>query len=249
LSHFDFVLFFFFLNSSLFTGSNDMACTADLRPSLINQSESDLMIQEVSCDDESEYDEDKAFEEINRELCQFEEKPKPNLNDTEAVNLGDADNVRETKISIHIEPNVREELIKTLVEFKDVFAWSYDDMPGLRTKLVVHKLPTDPAYPPVKQKLRKFKTEMSVKIKEEVIKQLQAKVIRVTRYPEWLANVDFTQFFWSCLFLFTFYIPICNDGDGVPVPKKDGKIKVCVDTATSTKQVPRTIFHCPTSIS
>jgi hypothetical protein len=25
----------------------------------------------------------------------------------------------------------------------------------------------------------------------------------------------FTQFFWSCLFLFTFYIPICNDGDGI----------------------------------
>nr|YP_009382024.1 Atp8 [Utricularia reniformis]ART31786.1 Atp8 [Utricularia reniformis] len=24
-----------------------------------------------------------------------------------------------------------------------------------------------------------------------------------------------TQFFWSCLFLFTFYIAICNDGDGV----------------------------------
>nr|ULQ69743.1 ATP synthase subunit 8 [Mayaca fluviatilis] len=25
----------------------------------------------------------------------------------------------------------------------------------------------------------------------------------------------FSQFFWSCLFLFTFYIAICNDGDGV----------------------------------
>nr|AUD38839.1 ATPase subunit 8 [Theligonum cynocrambe] len=25
----------------------------------------------------------------------------------------------------------------------------------------------------------------------------------------------FTQFFWSCLFLFTFYIAICNDRDGV----------------------------------
>nr|QKE23456.1 ATPase subunit 8 [Clerodendrum yunnanense] len=25
----------------------------------------------------------------------------------------------------------------------------------------------------------------------------------------------FTQFFWSCLFFFTFYIAICNDGDGV----------------------------------
>ncbi|XP_047322510.1 putative ATP synthase protein YMF19 [Impatiens glandulifera] len=27
--------------------------------------------------------------------------------------------------------------------------------------------------------------------------------------------IYFTQFFWSCLFLFTFYIAICNDGDGV----------------------------------
>nr|UML39695.1 ATP synthase protein 8 [Genlisea tuberosa] len=25
----------------------------------------------------------------------------------------------------------------------------------------------------------------------------------------------FTQFFWSCLFLFSFYIAICNDGDSV----------------------------------
>ncbi|KAG5581109.1 hypothetical protein H5410_051736 [Solanum commersonii] len=25
----------------------------------------------------------------------------------------------------------------------------------------------------------------------------------------------FTQLLWSCLFLFTFYIPICNDGDGI----------------------------------
>lgn len=25
----------------------------------------------------------------------------------------------------------------------------------------------------------------------------------------------FTQFFWLCLFFFTFYIAICNDGDGV----------------------------------
>ena len=25
----------------------------------------------------------------------------------------------------------------------------------------------------------------------------------------------FTQFFWFCLFFFTFYIAICNDGDGI----------------------------------
>ncbi|XP_070013600.1 uncharacterized protein [Nicotiana sylvestris] len=75
-------------------------------------------------------------------------------------------------------------------------------MPSLSTDLVVHKLPTDPAFPPVKQKLQKFKTDISVKIKEEITKQLTTKVIRVTRYPTWLANV-------------------------VPVPKKDEVM--CVD--------------------
>ncbi|XP_070008059.1 uncharacterized protein [Nicotiana sylvestris] len=95
----------------------------------------------------------------------------------------DQDDVRETKISVHLEPQVKEEIIKTLFEYKDVFAWSYNDMPGLSTDMVVYKLPTDPAFPHVKQKLRKFKTDMSVKIKEEITKQLTAKVIRVTRYP------------------------------------------------------------------
>ncbi|XP_070029555.1 uncharacterized protein [Nicotiana sylvestris] len=121
-------------------------------------------------DNESEYDEDEAFEEISKELNHFEEKPKPNLNKTEAINLGDPDNVRETKISVYLEPQIREEIIKALLEYKDIFAWSYDDMPGLITDLVVYKLPVDPAFPPVKQKLRKLKTDMSVKIKEEVTK-------------------------------------------------------------------------------
>jgi len=36
-----------------------------------------------------------------------------------------------------------------------------------------------------------------------------------SRMPQLDKFTYFTQFFWSCLFLFTFYIPICNDGDGV----------------------------------
>ncbi|XP_070019324.1 uncharacterized protein [Nicotiana sylvestris] len=121
------------------------------------------------------YDEEAAFEEISKELKQFEEKPKPNLSKTKAINLGDQNDVRETKISVHLESQVKEEIIKILFEYKDVFAWSYDDISGLSTDLIVHKLPTDPAFPPVKQKLRKFTTDMSVKIKEEITKQLTAK--------------------------------------------------------------------------
>ncbi|XP_070034182.1 uncharacterized protein [Nicotiana tomentosiformis] len=86
----------------------------------------------------------------------------------------------------------------------DIFAWSYDDMTGLNTSIMAHKLPTNPMCPPVKQKLRKFKTDMSLKVKEEVTKQIKAKILRVDEYLAWLANI-------------------------VLVSKKDGKVKVCVD--------------------
>ncbi|XP_070036982.1 uncharacterized protein [Nicotiana tomentosiformis] len=86
---------------------------------------------------EPEYDEDEAFREINRELEQFENKPKPNLNDTEPVNLGSSEEIRETMISIHADERTRDALIQLLFEFKDVFAWSHDDMPGLSVDLVV----------------------------------------------------------------------------------------------------------------
>ncbi|XP_070021883.1 uncharacterized protein [Nicotiana sylvestris] len=134
---------------------------------LKSQSNSEIVIQKIECDYELEYDKDEAFEEISKELSHFEEKPKPNLSDTEAINLGDPNNIQKTKISVHLELQMREEIIKALFEFKDIFAWSYNDMPGLSTDLVVHILPTDPVFPHVKQKLRKIKTDMSVKIKEE----------------------------------------------------------------------------------
>ncbi|XP_070032289.1 uncharacterized protein [Nicotiana tomentosiformis] len=56
-------------------------------------------------------------------------------------------------------------------------------MTGLSSSIIAHKLPTNPMCPPVKQKLRKFKPDMSLKIKEEVSKQTKAKVLRVVEYP------------------------------------------------------------------
>ena len=93
-------------------------------------------------------------------------------------------------------------------------------MPGLSVDLVVHKLPVYPDCPPVQQKRRKFKPNVSEKIKEEIMKQLNAKVIQVIRYTTWLANV-------------------------VPVPKRDGKIRVCVDYRDLNKASPKDNFPLP----
>ncbi|XP_070005541.1 uncharacterized protein [Nicotiana sylvestris] len=101
-----------------------------------------------------------------------------------------------------------------------VFAWSYDDMPGLSADLVVHKLHTYPDFPPVQQKQRKFKTNVSNKIKEEIMKQLSANVVRAVRYTTWVANV-------------------------VHVPKKDRKTRVCADYRDLNKESPKDNFPLP----
>ena len=99
---------------------------------------------------------------------------------------------------------VRKELMALLKDYQDIFACSYQDMPGLSSDIVQHKLPLNPECSLVKGKLRRMKTETSLKIKEEVKKQFDAGFLAVARYPKWVANI-------------------------VPVPKKDGKVRMCVD--------------------
>ncbi|MDX6823226.1 hypothetical protein, partial [Klebsiella oxytoca] len=61
---------------------------------------------------------------------------------------------------------------------------------------------------------------MSLKIKEEVTKQVKAKVLRVVEYPTWLANI-------------------------MPVPKKNGKFRVCIDYRDLNRVSPKDDFPLP----
>ncbi|XP_050878259.1 uncharacterized protein LOC127082076, partial [Lathyrus oleraceus] len=107
-----------------------------------------------------------------------------------------------------------------LHEYVDVFAWSYQDMPGLDTDIVVHKLPLQPDCPPVKQKLRRARPDMALKICDEVKRQFDAGFLAVAKYPQWVANI-------------------------VPVPKKDGKVRMCVDYRDLNKASPKDDFPLP----
>ena len=64
----------------------------------------------------------------------------------------------------------KDALVALLTEFKEVFAWSYEDMPGIDTDIVQHCIIKDPTMKPVKQKLRRMKPKWTLKIKEEVEK-------------------------------------------------------------------------------
>ena len=70
-----------------------------------------------------------------------------------------------------------------LYDYVEVVAWSYKDMPGLGTDIVVHCLPTKEDCPLVKQKVPRMRPEMSEKIKVEVVKQFNVGFLVVTSYP------------------------------------------------------------------
>ena len=73
---------------------------------------------------------------------------------------------------------------------------------------------------PIKQKLRRLHPRWSLLLKEEIQKQLGVGFISVVQYPEWLANV-------------------------IHVPKKDGKVRVCVDFRNLNKAIPEDDFPLP----
>jgi hypothetical protein len=129
-----------------------------------------------------------------------------------------------TRIGTTMPEAVRGSIVQFLRENADVFAWSHEDMTGISTEVMVHKLNVNPSMHPVKQKRRVFAPERNAAVMEEVDKLLTAGFIREVYYPEWLANV-------------------------VMVKKSNGKWRMCVDFTDLNKASPRTAIPFRESIN
>ena len=149
-----------------------------------------------------------------------DERVSPPFDDLETIDLGTADQPKEMRIGTTLSVDERDSLLRLLRSYLDVFVWSYEDMPGLDPSIVQHHLPLVPHARPVKKKLRRLHHRWSLQVKEEIQKQLSVDFISMVQYPEWLANV-------------------------VPVPKKDGKVRVCVDFRNLNKASPKDDFPLP----
>jgi hypothetical protein len=113
--------------------------------------------------------------------------------------------IQDRKVIIRSNLSTKEgELIDTLAKNKDVFAWSASDLQGVSRDIIQHSLDINPKMKPRKQKQRKMSEERILAAKAEVQRLLDANVIREVKYSEWLANV-------------------------VLVPKKNGKMRMCID--------------------
>ncbi|OMO98613.1 reverse transcriptase [Corchorus capsularis] len=128
----------------------------------------------------------------------FQDKPKPQGDELEEIKLA----------------------MEGVQEYEDVFAWSYEQMPGLDDNLVTHELYISPSSKPVKQSARVFRPEIELQIKGEIDKLLRVGFIKPIHHPTWLANV-------------------------VPVKKKNGSIRVCVDFRDLNRACPKDDFPLP----
>jgi len=88
--------------------------------------------------------EEEENEEIPDEISRLLEKERKNIQPygeaLEVIKLGTEEDKKEIKIRASLEASVKKRVIELLREYVDVFAWSYRDIPGLDTDIVVHRL-------------------------------------------------------------------------------------------------------------
>jgi hypothetical protein len=138
------------------------------------------------------------------------------------------------KINISITSGIVEEIIigaactpeeittyKSLFqEFRDIFAWSYTEMPGIDPSIVEHCIDTWPDITPVRQKQRSLHPAKASSIKAEIDKLHTARFIYPIAYTSWVSNP-------------------------VPVDKKQGTIRVCTDFRDLNNAFPKDNFPTP----
>jgi ribonuclease HI len=124
--------------------------------------------------------------------------------DTTECNIGTPEEPKLVKLSKSLTEEQRIGYTKLLREFADVFAWTYEDLKTYDTSVIEHKIPLKEDARPFKQKLRQINPTLLPVMEREVKKLLDAQIIVPLRYSSWVANL-------------------------VPVRKKSGEIRLCVD--------------------
>ena len=105
-------------------------------------------------------------------------------------------------------------------DFRDVFAWTYKEIPGIDPSNVVHEIKTYLGAKPVCQKLCQLHLRKATTIKEEFEKPLRAGFIYPMPLTEWVSNI-------------------------VLVNKKHGTIRVCIDFMDFNRACPKDNFPTP----
>ncbi|KAI5347392.1 hypothetical protein L3X38_015271 [Prunus dulcis] len=87
---------------------------------------------------------------------QIEDGGQATVDELQEINLGTDEEPRPIFVSALLTPNELENYKCLLQEYRDVFAWGYQDMPGLDPNVAVHRLAVSSQCRCVKQAPRRF---------------------------------------------------------------------------------------------
>jgi division protein CdvB (Snf7/Vps24/ESCRT-III family) len=92
----------------------------------------------------------------------------------EEINLGTMEEPHNVLVAKELDTDFKEQLTNVLDEYKDVFAWSYEDMNGLNPEFYHHKINLAKDAIPVQQRTYRLKPNYAAKVKEEIDKLLRS---------------------------------------------------------------------------
>jgi hypothetical protein len=134
----------------------------------------------------------KIKDESKKKLCDYLE-----------VNIGTNEEPR-IKVGKTTPIEERNEIVKLLKEYRDVLAFSYDELKFYREDVIQHVIPLKEGTKPFRQKLRQLNPKLAPLVQQELQKMLEAGIIQQTRHSSWCSNL-------------------------VVARKKNGKIPICID--------------------
>jgi hypothetical protein len=120
------------------------------------------------------------------------------------VRTGTQEDPKTIKLSKTLNPKIKQSYINLMKEFPDVFSWSYEDLKVYDTKVIQHVITIKDDHKHFKKNLRRINPFLLPLIENEVRKLFDAKIIVSLRFSKWVSNL-------------------------VPVRKKSGEIRLCVD--------------------
>ncbi|XP_071912458.1 uncharacterized protein [Coffea arabica] len=174
----------------------------------------------ASCHHITISDPEEEEEDADDAPPELEQGAKNTVDELKEINLGTSDDPRPIYISSCMTPEEEKEYVDLLLEFRDVFAWNYSEMSGLDPRVAVHNLSVKRGTKPVKQTQRRFRPELIPLIENEINRLIEAGFIREVKYPTWISSI-------------------------VPVRKKNGQIRVCVDFRDLNEACPKDDFPLP----
>ncbi|KAM0980052.1 hypothetical protein ACFX14_015828 [Malus domestica] len=130
-----------------------------------------------------EGEEEILEEDIIVAPSQLEDGGQATVDDLEELNLGTSEEPKPIFVSALLSAEEIEKYYQLLLEYKDVFAWTYKEMPGLDLIVAVHHLAVKPGTRPIKQTQRRYRSELIPQIEAEIDKLIEAGFIREDDFP------------------------------------------------------------------